>query len=222
MPTSSEPPKDPFLRTVAEHWLDLLALADEAQTGALRALAGAADRGPEWIRARVADLVVEILPLDHPVVAALDTRRDAGTGVAPVDVPSVERLLELVGELVAEEDVPPAGDEVVRRITAQLLDLPAVAAEELLAAGVDPGRPGLIRLPTGRGGGRLPRFQFAGSGRPHDVVLRVNELLDAAHDPWGAASWWVSPHARLDGAPVRLIGRDDELLLRAARAVETD
>jgi hypothetical protein len=48
----------------------------------------------------------------------------------------------------------------------------------------------------------------------------VNELLDAAADPWGVLCWWVDPHAGLDGAPADLLGaHEDTLLLRAAAAV---
>jgi hypothetical protein len=89
------------------------------------------------------------------------------------------------------------------------------------AAGLDPGLPGLIRLPLA-GTVRLPAFQFDGSGAPRRVVLRVNELLRAEADPWGASCWWVDRHARLDVAPRDLLDRDEALLVRAARALAED
>ncbi|RJQ55069.1 MAG: hypothetical protein C4521_03125 [Actinobacteria bacterium] len=68
-----------------------------------------------------------------------------------------------------------------------------------------------------------PAFQFdADRGRIRPEVARINRLLGAGSDPWGAASWWISPNAMLGGkAPKELIGdrvRIDELL-RAAEGV---
>ena len=54
-----------------------------------------------------------------------------------------------------------------------------------------------------------PAFQF--DPRRRDVfaeVRAVNELLGAAEDPWGVASWWVSANARIDAAPMELVGTD--------------
>ncbi|MDZ4170100.1 MAG: hypothetical protein U1E26_10700 [Coriobacteriia bacterium] len=51
-----------------------------------------------------------------------------------------------------------------------------------------------------------PAFQFdAGAQALHPGVSDVNVLLDAAHDPWGVASWWITPHTALDGAPPRAL-----------------
>lgn len=44
----------------------------------------------------------------------------------------------------------------------------------------------------------FPAFQFDPlAARIHPVVAEVNRVLGAAEDPWGVASWWISPHARL-------------------------
>ena len=69
-----------------------------------------------------------------------------------------------------------------------------------------------------------PAFQFDPLRR--DVfpeVRTVNELLGAADDPWGVASWWVSTNARIDTAPLELVGTDrsEHLLAVAAAAVES-
>jgi len=37
-------------------------------------------------------------------------------------------------------------------------------------------------------------------------VQKVNEILDAGNDPWGAASWWISTHLRIGTAPKNLLG----------------
>jgi hypothetical protein len=67
-----------------------------------------------------------------------------------------------------------------------------------------------------------PAFQFDPRKRElYPEVRQVNELLDAAADPWGLASWWVSPNDRLGGArPLDLVGtaRAEEVI-RAAQAV---
>ena len=47
-------------------------------------------------------------------------------------------------------------------------------------------------------------------------MREINELLDAAGDPWGIACWWVDPHERLDTAPAALLGRDEDAVLRLA------
>jgi hypothetical protein len=66
----------------------------------------------------------------------------------------------------------------------------------------------LLGLPSGRGY-LYPAFQFDPERR--DVfpeVRAVNEHLDAAGDPWGVASWWVSRHARLGARPVDLVATE--------------
>ena len=80
----------------------------------------------------------------------------------------------------------------------------------------------LLGLASGRGY-LYPAFQFD-SGR-RDVfadVRAVNERLEAAGDPWGVASWWISLHARLGARPVDLVGTDraDELIAVAEAVVE--
>lgn len=57
-----------------------------------------------------------------------------------------------------------------------------------------------------------PAFQFDPSRRAiHPVVGRINQLLDAHSDPWGVASWWITPKEGLDGRrPIDLVGTSDE------------
>lgn len=71
----------------------------------------------------------------------------------------------------------------------------------------------LLGVPDNGSRGYLyPAFQVDPvSQRVRPVVVAVNRALDAAGDPWGAASWWVSPTPRLDGAaPMSLVGGDIE------------
>ena len=83
-------------------------------------------------------------------------------------------------------------------------------------------RSSLLGLATG-GSYLYPAFQFDVERREiFPEVRAVNELLDAAGDPWGVASWWISTHARLANRPVELIGteRADDLLTVAESVVE--
>lgn len=66
-----------------------------------------------------------------------------------------------------------------------------------------------------------PAFQVdVGRREVYPEVCSINETLSAADDPWGVASWWLSPNDRLGAKPVDLVGtaRADELV-QAARAV---
>jgi hypothetical protein len=227
----SPPPPDPFLAALAEHWADVLGRADDTTRARLDGvLARAGDAPPAATRAELVGLVLGLgLSRDHPVLLALEPDRSWTRGEAAVldglDI-SVERLRAIVGAMPG--DLPPAGplaaadlDDFDAQVRSRLLELPAVTPQELLGAGLDPGLPGLIRLPLA-GTVRLPAFQFDGSGAPRRVVLRVNELLRAEADPWGASCWWVDRHARLDVAPRDLLDRDEALLVRAARALAED
>jgi len=69
----------------------------------------------------------------------------------------------------------------------------------------------------------FPLFQFdAASQAVWPAAREVNVLLDAAHDPWGVASWWVTPHGALGGrAPKDLLGNEAEqaVLVELARDI---
>lgn len=83
-------------------------------------------------------------------------------------------------------------------------------------------RSSLLGLP--RDGGRqylYPVFQFDPQRQEiRSEVRQVNELLDAANDPWGVASWWVSPHGMLDSRPMDLVGTPQaSAVIRAAESV---
>jgi hypothetical protein len=83
-------------------------------------------------------------------------------------------------------------------------------------------RSALLGLPWGRGY-LYPAFQFdIERRRVFPEVRSVNELLGAADDAWGVASWWVSRHARLGARPVDLVGssRADDLIEAAKAVVE--
>jgi len=60
-----------------------------------------------------------------------------------------------------------------------------------------------------------PAFQFHGARHClHQAVTEVNRRMDALRDPFGVASWWLTPSERLDGrAPFELLGTADEPLV---------
>ena len=80
----------------------------------------------------------------------------------------------------------------------------------------------LLGLPAGRGY-LYPNFQFDPERRELFAEVRtVNERLEAADDPWGVASWWIAPNARLGVRPADLVGtrRTDDLVAAAEAAIE--
>jgi hypothetical protein len=232
-------PEDPLLRALARFWDDIEGLAGDEQRESLRQIvAGIADPDPVNARAAVADLLLDMLPPDHPVVPLLRDAMlvyDAGASVTATAenlARSWLRLRELVlppqdaaatatpapaGSAASE---PPALSEFDRRVQSRLLGLPAVSPAEVRDRNVNPDGGGLIRLPRPDREVQLPVFQFAGNGEPWPAVQAVNERLDAAADPWGVTCWWVDPHAGLGAAPAELLGTgQDELLLQAAASV---
>jgi hypothetical protein len=229
-------PDDPLLRALAEYWDDVRRLADEEQRELLRRLVeGTAEPDPVDARAALADLLVDLLPADHPMVPLLRVGGLFSEGGSEAENNALALSWSRLGALVLWHASPENGDrsasrwqprqaadlsDLDRQVQARLLSLPFLSPHELRARHVDPDDAGLIRL-TGPGGAvQLPTFQFTAAGEPWPTVQEVNRQLDAAADPWGVTCWWVDPHAGLAGPPAGLIGEGrDELLRRAAAAV---
>ncbi|MFD5920368.1 hypothetical protein ACFVYP_15575 [Kitasatospora sp. NPDC058201] len=120
--------------------------------------------------------------------------------------------------------------EIIATAQRRLLAEPSLGRADLDARGLDaPALAGaglIIRLIDQAGEHRYPAFQFAGpapgaepgTGRgPLPVVTRINRLLLAEADPWGAADWWLAGNSWLGGTPAALLGLvSDELLTAAA------
>lgn len=81
-------------------------------------------------------------------------------------------------------------------------------------------RSSLLGLPSGSGF-LYPAFQFdTVRRRLFPEIIEVNELIDAAGDPWGVASWWMAENARLSARPVDCVGTERALdLVQAAGAL---
>ncbi|MDP9318321.1 MAG: hypothetical protein M3O94_04450 [Actinomycetota bacterium] len=77
-------------------------------------------------------------------------------------------------------------------------------------------------------GGKVwyPAFQLdVRRGQVRPVVKEVNELLGAAGDPWGVASWWLSPSGRRRDrkSPADLaVGGDDDAVRALAHTLVRD
>ena len=170
------------------------------------ALASAVERRPEF--AHVRDELITLIGLG----GASSSMREALTAARP-NVVSAAALLagRLGGSGLASEVLHQLRIEAEGRrrvLSTPLLDASGVA--ELLGSGARNSRDMASALRrSGRllgvdVGGRVlfPAFQLdAQAGRLRPPVARVNALLDAKADPWGVASWWLSPHARLaDGS----------------------
>jgi hypothetical protein len=224
------------IAALAANWSAIIALLSDDQraevAGPARALLAAGSEAERRDAALdIAEIVAPLLPADHPVRRALaaDTRRLGGSAVdwtPAVDL--LRRTLSaagpvLFGEIADLGRAVPSGagpGEADREAEDWLLAAPAADLAEVRRHGLEPASPGLIRI--GRPGRdlRWPRFQFDRDGQPHSVVTRINLLLDAERDPWGAADWWLGPNAWLDAPPAELIGRvGDDRLLDAARAL---
>ena len=237
--SSSPPyPEDPLLRVLAEHWDEIQDLADEQQRQLLRELvSGDAEPDPLDARAQLVDLLLDVLPPGHPIAALLPpgVMYQPGGDVATAQI--AESLLQLrmfvlpghpaesAGPAAAADDSgQPAGlTEFDRRVRARLLDLPFLSPDELRRRAIDPDDTRLICLVNPAREAQYPAFQFTAAGGPWPVVQEVNEQFGARADPWGVTCWWVDPHAALTVAPVSLLGRgQDDLLRQAAAAVEVD
>jgi hypothetical protein len=204
-----------------EHWRDVIAQLDVESRQELIRLLESLD-GPDrpHAMARIADVLVEGLPREHPVRRALV----AGTLLAPGVrhrplVTSAFRDLLAAADLTIAAPLPPGGG-VLRDVVDRLLRVAAFSEAELRRLGLDPDDPGLIRLARPDGHYQWPAFQLGPLGTVPEVVIEINRLLGASADPIGVADWWLSRNGWLGEAPYRLIGEiPDDLLAQAARAV---
>jgi hypothetical protein len=209
------------IAALPEHWDDVVSRLGAAKSEELRGFIAALG-GPDHKRAvaRIADLLVEELPPEHPVRRALVEGYLLTS--ATLDWPAVTEALrgKAAGLLVSEEH--PA-ELILRSVADRLLRAPALDADEVRQRGADPADTGLVRLDRADGGQQWPAFQFAPGGGPWSVVREVNHLLDAAGYPLGAADWWLSRNGWLGDQPSQLIGKvPDDYLIRAARAIRSE
>jgi hypothetical protein len=175
--------------------------------------AGVRDDAADELR----DLVVEALPEGHPVrEALLHGDEERYLGVLPSATDWSTSIAGLRGALALLSGEETTEDPLWAEIRARLLAAPALTPADL----AESGGPHLIRLSRPGDGVQLPAFQFDSARRPRPVVLEVNALLDAEHDPWGVADWWLGLNATLGAIPADLLGGDgDDRVRAAARAL---
>ncbi|MEU9666810.1 hypothetical protein AB0E25_14690 [Streptomyces bobili] len=119
-----------------------------------------------------------------------------------------------------------AADPVAAVIAAarrRLLTAPSRAAAPAGSPSAGDGPADVIVLADPEDGPRSPEFQFdPDTGQPRDIVVRINRILLADRDPWGAADWWLGRNSWLGGPPASLLGRvpDDRLADAALALVE--
>jgi len=174
----------------------------------LRRFAGAPAAERDTIAGTINAFMQAALPLTDPVYAAFSLKRlDADSGGRAPAVAAVRARFGLPAPTSPKE----------RILRAEL-----TSAFTLRDRGADPEQPDLIRLYRADGSMSLPDFQFDELDRPREVVLSVNRVLDAEHDPWAVADWWLSRNVWLGDSPAKLLGSvaDDKLLAAAAVAVE--
>lgn len=201
-------------------------------TSELAAALAAVAEQCHWDHADVVDAVAAALaPSDAELLdaaATLAARHRALTGRI-ADLRSLLALVAVQRDLEAELAGGPRN--VIDDVEQKLMNrtrwragaMSAIWLEPMLEAGVAAvalgakpsnrektrqyrGRSWLLGL-LGARGYLFPEFQFDPRRREvYPAVRAVNEMLDAAGDPWGVASWWFSPHAGLGARPADLVG----------------
>jgi hypothetical protein len=217
-------PAHELVTVLTEHWPEVLEVLSPDQLAFLAdrmAAIEAAAGDTKTARAELASLTTMLavwLPPDHPVSLVVSGGLRL-VGQLPADPVAIAAALRSLPGLQYPLRMPGTGGGSTEASQAWLLATPALTEQEVHAAGADPGRPDLIRLPRADRRVVLPAFQFGQDGSPVPVVAEVNLLLGAAGDPWGVADWWLGQNLWLNGAPADLLGRvPDAELVRAAQA----
>lgn len=212
---------DDLVRVLAAHWPTVLdALEPEDRDRLTTLVDGIGTLDPDRVLEELAYLITGAdLPADHEVMGLVVGKARLVATREPAQ--AVQAALDrLAGALRAGPAavVSVAGEPVTAAaVRRRLAGVPAYGPEDV----ADPTAPDLIRLRVG-GRVRLPRFQFSADRAPDSVVLQVNRLLDAEHDPWGVASWWFDRHAWLRGTPADLLDGPPEQRLRLAAAAAAE
>lgn len=137
-----------------------------------------------------------------------------------------DRARALRALLPQEQDQPRTPEQILKEAQAAIWELPMLtsteAGRQLGSTASNPRElprrlreeSSLLGLP-GRSGYCYPKFQIdPEKQRIHPEAAEVNRRLDAADDPWGVASWWISPDDRLGGRrPLDLLGTAEAVKL---------
>jgi len=205
------------LDAAIRRWPELRSHMTPDHVREIERMLAAAVHGASWDPTRLLEVLLQGEPVDHPAWVALRESATRRTGAVPADLALVAAArLRLAIELSERVEVDQQDPERVE----------AAAEERLFTAPMTDvrARPRTRdMLVLDRGSERVaPSFQFDTEGSLLPSVAHVNAVLDAADDPWGAASWWLTPHAALHAIPadeVRVGNADD--VVAAADAIET-
>jgi hypothetical protein len=191
-----------MLLAAAQSWPRLsLELGDE-QLAVLRRHLAAAVHGAEWNPALVVEALTAGRDRGDVLWRALIERPTRTTAYleepATYPAPGVPwAALEL--RLAIERNAPAAApnpDAVDDDAESRVFSVPMYEVEHA---------EGPLLVLEREGHEYAPAFQFDPEGRVLAAAAIVNEILDARDDPWGAASWWLTPHATLGGIPADLV-----------------
>ena len=200
------------LAAVIRDWAAVSArLGPEERDTARRLLAAFAHGGRREPR-HLLEVLLAPQPADHPAWQALQSRPRRGpTAAEPTGVVAM-RLRQLI-ELSGPADLGDDPEDIDADAEHRIWLVPMEQLEQL-----PPHERPLVLEHAGSV--YAPLFQFDPDGHLRPAAARVNALLDAEEDPWGAASWWLAPHAALHAIPADalLAGRAEDVLAAAAAA----
>jgi hypothetical protein len=206
------------LIALASDWLNVRERISPSDLERARRLLAAAVHGGAWEPDTLLLSLLSNEPANHPAWRALRESPARRTAPATFPVETAAAALRLVIERDAV--VPQAGDigepdaervevEAEERIWA----VPTLPVNELTHR-----YNGLLVLDRAHAG-YAPLFQFDEKLELLPTVAEVNFILGADTDPWGVASWWLTPHAALRAIPAdELRTGTEERVLAAATA----
>lgn len=198
-------------------------LGPEESQSVRRALA-AAVHGAAWDPGELLATLLAHEPQDGPAWQALTISSERRTMYERPSVTYAAMRLRLAIEISAAEsgqigpDRSQDADEVERAAEQRIWNVPMRPLPETRTS-----REYLVILE--RDGRELaPAFQLDREGRVLQTAAEVNRLLDASEDPWGAASWWLTPHAALHAIPADALrtGEEQNVLAAAVAAGDLD
>ncbi len=206
------------LLLLARRWPDVAAQLSPEQIGFVRRSLAAAVHGAEWDPGRLLTVVAEHEPEDSELWRALARPGERLVAEARPDVGAAASRLRWTIELLEgahhEETATTDVDEIEEEAEDRLFTVPMTPATP------DAARRQILVIDH-QGMSRAPMFQFNPHGEPLGEVVEVNAVLGAANDPWGVASWWLTPHATLQAIPADAVrtGRGPDVVA-AARAAD--
>lgn len=206
------------LLVLASHWAEAAARLSADRVATIRRNLAAAAHGAEWHPSDLIDAISGVEAEGAQFWDALARSSARRTAEAPAEVMAAVMELRLAIERYERSDVEqgerPDPQEVERAAEERVLLVPMARLLGSQAAA------SLLVVP--HHGERLaPLFQFDQAGEPLGAAVEVNRILEASDDPWGVASWWLTPHASLQAIPADAVrsGRAPEVIA-AARAVD--